>query len=327
MTEGKALILATKPFAKEVRAKSWAYSLSTFLVVIAAHSCIWLFSFSLILQIIFSIIAGLSIVRLFVIYHDYMHHSILRKSKLANVLFTIFGLYILTPKSVWKRTHDYHHNHNSKLHTSSIGSYPIVTKEKFLAAGKLEQRIYLLIRHPISFIFAYFFAFLYGICIRSFLSSPKRHSDSFVSMALHLGISICLITVFGWLTFFMTYLLPMMFAQGLGSYLFYAQHNFPGVTFKDKDGWTYINAAMNSSSHMKMNRVMNWFTANIGYHHIHHINHRIPFYRLPEVYQKIPALQNAKTTSLNPLEIFRCFQLKVWDPQLGRMINKQEIYQ
>ncbi|MCB0782756.1 MAG: fatty acid desaturase, partial [Flavobacteriales bacterium] len=109
------------------------------------------------------------------------------------------------------------------------------------------------------------------------------------------------------------------------AYLFYAQHNFPTATFADKDGWSYVNAALGSSSYMKMSQVMHWFTGNIGYHHIHHLNARIPFYRLPEAFEAIPELQEAKTTSLMPGEIVRCLRLKVWDPQLGRMIGRREL--
>ena len=73
-------------------------------------------------------------------------------------------------------------------------------------------------------------------------------------------------------------------------------------------------------SFMRTNRIMAWFTGNIGYHHIHHLNARIPFYRLPEVLKKIPELQTPKTTSLNPMEIIRCLRLKVWDVESQRMI-------
>jgi len=70
---------------------------------------------------------------------------------------------------------------------------------------------------------------------------------------------------------------------------------------------------------------MAWFTANIGYHHVHHLNARIPFYRLPEVVRELPELQHAKITSLNPVEIFRCLRLKVWDVESQRMIGLREI--
>ncbi len=86
-----------------------------------------------------------------------------------------------------------------------------------------------------------------------------------------------------------------------------------------------MNAALGSSSYMRMSKVMHWFTGNIGYHHIHHLNARIPFYRLPEVFKAIPALQKAKTTSLMPGEMIRCLRLKVWDPERGRLIGFREL--
>ena len=83
----------------------------------------------------------------------------------------------------------------------------------------------------------------------------------------------------------------------------------------------YETAAMESSSYMKMNKMMAWFTANIGYHHIHHLNSRIPFYRLPEIMKELPELQNAKITSLSPKEIIACLRLKVWDPEKNKMVG------
>lgn len=76
---------------------------------------------------------------------------------------------------------------------------------------------------------------------------------------------------------------------------------------------------------MKMNPVMQWFTANIGFHHIHHLNARIPFYRLPEVMKAIPELQNVKRTSLSPKDILACFKLKVWDSVEGKMVGLQNV--
>ena len=125
---------------------------------------------------------------------------------------------------------------------------------------------------------------------------------------------------FGWQALLLTQLIPHFIACAVGSYMFYAQHNFPDVSFNDAAGWTYEKAAMESSSFMRTNRIMAWFTGNIGYHHIHHLNARIPFYRLPEVLKKIPELQTPKTTSLNPMEIIRCLRLKVWDVESQRMV-------
>jgi omega-6 fatty acid desaturase (delta-12 desaturase) len=123
----------------------------------------------------------------------------------------------------------------------------------------------------------------------------------------------------------LTQFIPHFVASGIGSYLFYAQHNFPTVKFQDKAGWTYEKAALESSSYLKTSRIMAWFTGNIGYHHIHHLNARIPFYRLPEVLKAMPELQNPKTTTLSPREILRCLRLKVWDVEAQQMVALPQV--
>ena len=112
----------------------------------------------------------------------------------------------------------------------------------------------------------------------------------------------------------------------MGSYLFYVQHNFPQVIFKDKEGWSYEGAALDSSSYCQMGAFMNYITGNIGYHHIHHLNAKIPFYRLPEAYEKLPELQTARVTSLRPKEILRCLSLKVWDTDTQKLISLKEAF-
>ena len=120
---GKNLILATKPYTQECRRKSWLYVISTFALLLFFLAGT-LFAPSIFIKIPCSILAGMLIVRFFVIYHDYQHHSILQKSVPANILMTIFGIYILAPSSIWKRSHDYHHNHNSKLYSAEYRFFP-----------------------------------------------------------------------------------------------------------------------------------------------------------------------------------------------------------
>ncbi len=324
MREGKELILATKPYAKEIRSKSWYYTISSLLLLVGAivgtyiAPGVWA-------KLAFSIFTAMMLSRFFIIFHDFQHHTILYKSKAANVIFTLFGAYMITPPSIWKRSHDHHHNHNAKLFSASIGSYPIMTKQKFLEASKKERFGYLAVRHPLNMFLSYFTMFLFGMCIQSFLSSPRRHWDSLVVVLLHVGFSVFLVVQFGWLTWFLSFFLPFFLSHMLGAYLFYAQHNFPGVVFKNNQEWNYAKAALESSSYMVMNPVMQWVTANIGFHHIHHLNSRIPFYRLPEAMREIPELQQSKTTSLKPSDIIACLKLKVWDPSQNKMIGSNEL--
>jgi len=321
---GKELILATKPYAKEIRGKSWYYALSTLTLLLCAFAGA-LFAPYFILKLICGISSGLMSIRMFIIYHDYLHHSILQKSKFAQSIMTVFGLYMLTPVSIWKRSHDHHHNHNSKLFSASIGSYPIASKAKFLSMTPGERRTYLFVRHPLTILFAYLFMFIIGMCVNSFLSAPKKHADSLLAVILHLTASVLIFWFLGWQAWMCAMLIPFFMSCSFGAYLFYAQHNFPTVTFKSNSDWKYEIAALESSSFMRMNKFMRWITANIGYHHIHHLNSRIPFYRLPETLAAIPQLQQYKTTSLSPRDIRACMKLKVWDPERNKMITLRQL--
>ncbi|HVI46767.1 MAG TPA: fatty acid desaturase [Chitinophaga sp.] len=323
MLEGKELILATKPFACETRTKSWLYTLSTlFLLALSlAGTLVLPHPF---FRVICSILSGFLIIRMFVIYHDHQHHAILHNSWAATAIMTVFGIYVLAPVSIWKRSHDYHHKNNSKLFSAGIGSYPIATRQKFEMMTPAERRTYLFTRHPATIAAGYLFMFLIGMCLRSFTCSPRKHMDSLLALFIHIGGSIAVVYFLGWQSWLLFIVIPFTIACGTGAYLFYAQHNFPGVTFSDNEDWCYHTAALESSSHMVMNPVMAWFTGNIGLHHIHHLNARIPFYRLPEVMQHFPELQIAKTTSLSLRDIRACFRLKMWDPALNRMISIRE---
>jgi omega-6 fatty acid desaturase (delta-12 desaturase) len=163
------------------------------------------------------------------------------------------------------------------------------------------------------------------MCLSPFANNPRAHYDSLIAFLLHITIGVTLVYFFGWTAWLLTQVIPHFIASALGTYLFYAQHNFPSVSFNDNSGWTYDKAALESSSCMKTGRIMAWFTANIGYHHIHHLNARIPFYRLPEVINAIPELKQPKTTSLNPLDIIRCLRLKVWDVKSQRMVGVRNL--
>jgi omega-6 fatty acid desaturase (delta-12 desaturase) len=113
----------------------------------------------------------------------------------------------------------------------------------------------------------------------------------------------------------------MWIAAMAGGYLFYAQHTFPDAVLMDRQTWTFTKAATESSSYMVMGPIMNYFTANIGFHHVHHLNAAIPFYRLPEAMAGIPELQSPGKTSLSPADIAKCFSLKVYDMEKGEFMT------
>lgn len=310
----------TKAFAKDNSILSWWHILSTTLLLALAVAGTLPFA-PLWVRLPSSVLSALLLVRLFVIFHDQQHRAILPKSKLAEVFMQCFGICSLCPSTVWRSTHDDHHAHNCQLRIQNIGSFPIMTRENFERSSTLNKLKYLFMRHPLTLLFGYMSVFLYSMTLLPAITTPRRHWDAWPTLIIHLGLAVVLVMEFGWLALILTLVIPFFIAGAMGAYLFYAQHNFPGVVLRDKAGWTYEGAALDSSSHLKTGPILSWFTGNIGYHHIHHLNHRIPFYRLPEVYRAVPELRAAKTTTLNPVDIVRCLRLKVWCADSQQMVG------
>lgn len=316
----KDLLIATKPFTVEDAGKGWFYTLST-LGILAALTAGAMFEPWWPLRLAFSLVEGLTIVRVFCLFHDFQHGAILRQSKLAEALFGFFGTSILVPPSVWRETHNYHHAHTAKIVGSHIGSYPVVTVAMWKDMTGAQKALYKLVRHPMNMLLSVFTTFTIGMAIKPLLRAPTKHWAGLVGLVMVYGSAALAFSlgrgdlwVFGWL-------IPMWLAAMAGGYLFYAQHNYPEGHIASRQDWTFVKAALESSSFMVMGPVMNWFTANIGYHHVHHLNAAIPFYRLPETMAAIPELQNPGRTSLKPKDIAACFELKVWDPDQNRMVG------
>jgi acyl-lipid omega-6 desaturase (Delta-12 desaturase) len=306
------LALAARPFACEQRWLSWWHLWSTIavlcgLMVILCSGSPWL------IRLPCSILAGLTIVRFFVLYHDHQHGAILKGSKLADTVMLTFGLATLNPPSVWNRSHDHHHGNNCKNFGANVGSYPLVTVEAYEKSSVWQRLRYAAARHPLTIVLGYVTIFLLGMCVVPLAANPKRHLDAALSIACHAGILL-------WLAsgsiddLWLAGIIPCAISSAVGAYLFFAQHNFPGARLRQGREWDYVDAALHSSSYIQMGPVMRWFTGNIGYHHVHHLNPKIPFYRLPEAMGAIKELQAPVMTSLRPRDIAACLRLKLWDP-------------
>ena len=230
-----------------------------------------------------------------------------------------FGILGLSPPSIWIRSHNHHHNNNSKLHGTGIGSYPVMTTDEWAKASRRERFTYAVTRHPLTIACGYITIFLFGMCIHGLFVSPRRHWDCGVTVLIHAAL-VAYMASCGLDVLILALVFPFTVASATGAYLFYAQHNFPGVHYGDREDWTFVKAALYSSSFIKMNPLMHWFTANIGYHHVHHLNHRIPFYRLPEAMSGLKELQSPVTTRLNPKCVLACLKLKLWCVKENRLV-------
>ncbi len=310
---------ALKPFAQEDKHKSWFHLITTLLTLILLEVSVFFTPYT-IPNLLLSVLLSLIFVRLFSIYHDVMHQAIFKKHILVIFFMKLYGLLVLNPPSIWRRSHDHHHKNNSKVYASDIGSYPIVTKKEYQNFSRKEKVKYTLIRSPFTIFFGYFFIFMVGMCFMSFIKKPTKHWDSLLALVLHFTI---LYLGIHYQSHFLLYgfWLPLFISSLLGAYLFYVQHNFPQMQLLPNTEWDFFFAALYSTSYFKMSRVLHWFTGNIGYHHIHHLNAQIPFYNLPKAFKNIKTLQQVAVVEWSVSSIIACLRLHYWDNDENKMKN------
>jgi omega-6 fatty acid desaturase (delta-12 desaturase) len=327
---GRELFDATRPFADESRVRSWWYVVSTFVILLIALVCAaiapqWP------VRLVAAILGALLMVRTFVLYHDFVHGAILRGSRIGQFLFSVYGAIALTPPRSWRHSHNFHHAHVGKpvrpvkdrppRLTSDVGSFPLMTTAMWRSASTWQRLRYRVSRHPLTILCAYGTVFLVTLCVVPVFRDPRKHWHGVPALAAHGGIIAVLWILAGFSVVFFAFLLPFAIGAALGAYLFFAQHNHEEMRIASMEEWTYDVASLESSTYLKLGPIMQWFTANIGYHHVHHVNSLIPFYRLPACMAAIPEFQHPVQTSLRPRDIAACFRWNLWDMQKGRLVG------
>lgn len=329
LRSGRELFDATKPFAVEFRGRSWwlVGSTLTLLAILLSGAALvawWP------LRLSFSILGGLVMVRTFIMFHDYMHGAILRGSFLGQMLMYGVGIMLLTPPRSWRESHNYHHANVGKIAasgkdnpvvTTDIGAYPMMSVEMWRRATKFQRFRYRARRHPLTILFAYLTIFMGTLCIGSTFSNIRKQWPGIFVFLAHLTI-VGSLWHFGDLhVMFFAYLLPFWIAAAVGAYLFYAQHSFPNARVYIPEEWDFYDAALTTASYLKLGKIMEWFTGSIGYHHIHHLNAMIPFYRLRETMEAIPELQEPVVTRLRLRDVINCFRANLWDSKNRCMVS------
>ena len=314
---------ATRPFAQQSPARSWWYTGSTFALLVCALTAAAIAPWWP-LRLASSVLGALLLVRVFILYHDFMHGSILPGSKLARAVFYAYAAVNLTPPRSWRDSHNFHHANVGRVAVPNVGAFPLMSAGMWRNASRRERLHYRLIRHPVTILLAYLTIFLFSVTLGPLLRRPSRYWDSALAVAAHGTAVAALWLIGGFDTVFFALLLPMAMAAALGGYLFYAQHSFPGMRILPDEEWTVYRASLVSSSYLKLGPVLRWFTGNIGFHHVHHLNSLIPFYRLPDAMAAIPELQHPSVTTLRPRAIAACFRANLWDDAQGCMIDYRD---
>lgn len=269
--------------------------------------------------------AGL-LVRAFIIQHDCGHGSFFASRTLNDFVGRAMSVLTLTPYGLWRREHALHHATSGNLDRRGAGDINTMTVTEYLSLSKISRFHYRVYRHPL-FLFGFGVPAYFVILQRLpwFHSLPPRDTWKSV-LALNLGLTVLyapLCYSFGVANVLWVGLPVLHLAAAAGGWLFFIQHQFEETIWDKAEGWDFQVAALLGSSFYDLPKLLNWFTGNIGLHHIHHLNSLIPNYRLSACLNASPELKSINRLTLR--DSIRCARLKLWDESRRRLIGFEEL--
>lgn len=275
--------------------------------------------------LLLSIVAAGLQVRIFIMFHDCCHGSFFRSHVANTVLGTVAGVMTFTPFKDWRQAHNMHHATSGDLDRRGVGDVTTMTVEEYRAAPLMRRLRYRAYRHPlVMFVLGPVWVFL--VSFRFFPKNAKRPERISILIT---NVSIAAVAcAASWTIGLRTYLLiqlPILLISGAaGIWLFYVQHQFEKDYWARHEVWDPLRAALQGSSFYKLPKVLQWFSGNIGLHHIHHIRPRIPNYNLQRCLDAVPALQ-----AVEPLTLWRSLQslrFRLWDEAGQKMVGFRALH-
>jgi omega-6 fatty acid desaturase (delta-12 desaturase) len=265
-------------------------------------------------------VAALFLVRLFILFHDCVHASLFPKKGVNTFFGHVLGLLVFTPFEDWRFSHLRHHATYANLDARGFGDIWTMTKTEYDEASPRERLSYRLYRNPVILIgLGALFSFLLRYRLPTRKSKRKEQmSVLFTNLLIVIVILIASWTM-GWRTYLLIQLPVLWLAGAMGIWLFYVQHQFEGGYWARKGEWEPMRAAMEGSSFYRLPALLQWFSANIGYHHVHHLNPRIPNYRIQECCDAIPSLRDKPPLTIG--QSLSGVRLKLWDEKLGELVG------
>jgi len=263
--------------------------------------------------------AGL-LVRVFIIFHDCGHGSFLASRKANDILGFITGVLSFTPYYHWRWQHALHHASAGDLDRRGTGDVWTLTVQEYLQASCWRRLAYRLARNPlVLFLLAPLFLFLVKQRVPSCKAARRERNSVYLTNIALVALAAGMASLFGLKTYLLLQLGVLAGAGVAGVWLFYVQHQFEGVYWERGDGWDYTTAALKGSSFYKLPKVLQWFSGNIGFHHIHHLSPRIPNYHLEKCHKAEPLFQSVKPVTL-PSSL-KSLTFRLWDEQGGKLVG------
>jgi omega-6 fatty acid desaturase (delta-12 desaturase) len=271
--------------------------------------------------------AGL-LVRFFIIQHDCGHGSFFKSRAANDLVGRAASVLTLTPYGYWRRTHGMHHATSGNLDRRGVGDIDTLTVKEYLALSTRRRFAYRLYRNPaILFSVGAFYFFFLKHRVPFGLPLPWREAwrSIVATNILIAAAAAAAAAAVGFGPFLLVQGPTMMLAATFGTWLFYIQHQFEGAYWQTDERWSFYDAATKGSSYYALPKVLQWFTGNIGLHHIHHLCSKIPNYRLQECLDHIPELKHAARISL--IGSFKCARLALWDEHRGKLVGFRQLAQ
>lgn len=281
---------------------------------------IWSLEISYWITLGLTAVAAGFLARIFIIFHDCAHGSFM-SSRPANRFLEFFtGVLSFTPYRQWRHKHAIHHRNSGNLDGRGWGDLWILTVEEYMNASRWERLAYRLARNPlILFVIAPLYVFLIQHRI------PCRSVGTHHRLGVHLtngaiaGIVILMSLTIGIKAYLLIQLPILLLAGSAGIWLFYVQHQFEGVNWERRRDWDFKTAALHGSSYYHLPRVLQWFTGNIGFHHVHHLCPSIPNYNLEKVHRETPMCQQVTTVTLG--SSLASLSFKLYDEGQRRLVG------
>ncbi len=320
------LLQVTRRYSRPHLAKSWFQLLNSaipFLTLLLFMYWLAQYSYWYVLPV--SVLCAGFLMRLFIIQHDCGHGSFFRSDFLNRWSGRVIGFFTFTPYSFWKSNHAAHHATSCDLDRRDIGDVSTMTVREYLAAAPLFDRlVYRFIRNPSLLSIGGPALFLFGHRFPWYVPAKERRLWASV-LAYDLVMALTIWAIISWIGIMplLIYLPVVCIAAAVGTYLFFIQHQFSGTYWQRREDWNFVDAAMRGSSYHKLPAVLNWFTGNIAFHHIHHLCSKIPNYELKRCYRENPALQDVRALGIR--EALACFRLALWDEDAKKLISFREL--
>ncbi len=262
------------------------------------------------------------LVRLFMIQHDCGHASFFRRRAVSDWIGRAISVVTLTPYDVWRRLHAAHHASAGNLEKRGMGDVRTLTVNEFRSLSTFGRLRYRLYRHPL-FLFGigpFYLFFVQNRLPVGLMSAGRRYWISAMGTNAAIAAILGAIVYFGGTDILLLVFLPtMLVAASVGVWLFYIQHQFEETNWDHDDDWQFHEAALHGSSHYVLPGILRWFTANIGVHHVHHLQCRVPFYRLPEILRDHPQL--AEVQRLTLWDSLSCVGKDLWDEKRRQLVS------